>query len=79
MGKIIKRYSAPPDDPIFSGGTQMFSPQKFRPSSVTFPSDTTGETQEPLSSVGKEVEAKELGTRRIAQLKHRNELSRKNR
>jgi hypothetical protein len=45
MGKITDLGSAPPDDPMFSGGPSLFSPHKFRPSSTTSQTGTDGATQ----------------------------------
>ena len=50
MGKVTKLGSLPPDDPIFSGGVEMFSPHAFRPSSTSSAKSTDGETQDKSSS-----------------------------
>ncbi len=42
MGKIISRGSLQPDDPIFSGGVEMFSPLASKQSSTSTAKNTTG-------------------------------------
>lgn len=44
MAKVLPGRSLPPDDPIFSGGVEMFSLRAFRPSSKSSPENTTGAT-----------------------------------
>ncbi len=45
MAKVLKGRFLPPDDPIFSGGVELFSPLVSTPSSKTSQTDTTGEAQ----------------------------------
>ena len=79
MGKATYKGLVPPDDPMFSGGFEMFSRPESSRSSKTSASDKTGVTQDPSNSVETEAEAKELGARRIARFKHQNEQFRKKR
>ena len=48
MGKGTYKGQAPKDDPMFSGGPQIFSPYVFRPSSKTSQPSTTEAT--PVNS-----------------------------
>lgn len=73
MGKLTYKGLVPPDDPMFSGGYEMFSRPESSRSSTASVSDTTGATPAPSSSVETEAEAKELGARRIARFRHQNE------
>jgi adenine/guanine phosphoribosyltransferase-like PRPP-binding protein len=40
MAKVLPGRSAGPNDPIYSGGLEIFSPQEFKPSSTTSPTST---------------------------------------
>ena len=51
MAKGIDNGQTPPDDPMFSSGPQMFSPQRFKSSSTPTPSATAGATQDQSPSL----------------------------
>lgn len=51
MAKVIDKGQAPKDHPMFSGGPQLFSPQRFKPQSAPTPPTTDGETQEASASI----------------------------
>lgn len=57
MAKVINRGLAKPDDPIFSGGSSVFSPHKFKQSTKTSQPDTDGQTPDVDELMAK---AKEL-------------------
>ena len=50
MGKVTRLGSMPPDDPRFSGGHEIFSLQRFRPSATNTASDPTGAMQDTSAS-----------------------------
>jgi hypothetical protein len=60
MGKATYKGLVPSDDPMFSGGPQMFSRPESKPSSMTSASDTTGATPEQSSSFATEAMEAEL-------------------
>ena len=46
MAKVLRCRSAKADDPIYTGGVEMFSPISFSRSSKAYPSAPAGEIQE---------------------------------
>lgn len=56
MGKATYLGLVPPDDPMFSGGPQLFSPRASSPSSTTSPAATTRAT--PASSTSDKLPPK---------------------
>lgn len=76
MAKVIDRGSAKPDDPIYSTGPEMFSLQRFRPSTPTSPSATAVVSQAASSSAAEPLETEADGTRagalRVARYQHQN-------
>jgi hypothetical protein len=51
MAKIIRLGSAKPDDPIYSGGYEVFSHPAYGGSSTDTPKSTDGEPLDDTSSV----------------------------
>ena len=73
MGKATYKGLVPPDDPMFSGGPQMFSRVESKPSPVTSVSVTAGATPVQSSLVETQADGKEVGALRIARYKHQKE------